>query len=257
MSKKLVSVLVIMLVIVTFAFSQATAERITPRIGIISAMENEIKDLLEVAEIEHVDIYGGHDFHVGTLCGKDVVIVQAGIGKVRAASGATTLLNRYNISDVIFTGIAGGVGDQTKVLDMVIGTSLLQHDYGMINQSGFEWTAQASRCYCDPKLIDIAYNAAVATVGADHVFKGTIVTGDQFVASQWYVEELQTKFDALACEMEGASVAMVCEQYNTPFVVIRAMSDKADGLAVETYTNMGDIAASNSSAIVMAMLKKM
>lgn len=258
MSKKLVSVLVIMLVIVTFAFSQAATERITPRIGIISAMENEIRVLLDNAKIDHVENYGGQDFHVGTLCGKDVVIVQAGIGKVLAASGAATMLNRYNISTVIFTGIAGGVGDKTKVLDIVVGTDLLQHDFGMVTHDGFVWNATESmRCYCDDKLVNMAYDAAVEKLGAEHVFKGTIVTGDQFIASDWYVSELQTKFDAVACEMEGAAVATVCDQYSTPFVVIRAMSDKADGLAEETYINMADIAANNSSAIVMAMLKKM
>ena len=82
-----------------------------------------------------------------------MVIVQAGIGKVLAASGAATMLNRYNISTVIFTGIAGGVGDKTRVLDIVVGTDLLQHDFGMVTHDGFVWNATGSmRCYSDDNL---------------------------------------------------------------------------------------------------------
>ena len=109
----------------------------------------------------------------------------------------------------------------------------------------------------DPELVELAYEAAVKVLGEGHVFKGTIATGDQFVASEEYVQKLQHDFDAIACEMEGASIAAVCTQYSVPFVVIRAMSDKADGNAHETIDNMGDLAADNSSRIVMQMLDTM
>ena len=82
-----------------------------------------------------------------------------------------------------------------------------------------------------------------------------IATGDQCVASGTYVKYLQDQFDALACEMEGASVAAVCEQFGIPYVIIRCMSDKADGKAYETYENFGDTAADNSGRIVRKMLK--
>jgi adenosylhomocysteine nucleosidase len=101
----------------------------------------------------------------------------------------------------------------------------------------------------------MAYRAALAVVGEGHVFRGLVASGDQFVASEAFVRRLQEEFNAIACEMEGASIALVCEQYNTPFVVIRTLSDKADGLAHETYENMADLAADNSCRIVMEMLK--
>ena len=237
-------------------------------IGIISAMQNEIDLLLEEADIERTDTIGGVDHYVGKLCGKDVVIVKSGIGKVLSASGATALLNNYDISKVYFTGVAGGVGDKTEVLDVVIATSLVQHDYGQITNEGFEWTAgsegapgeereegQDGYYHCDEGLVDLAYDSAVKVVGEDHVFKGVIATGDQFVASEEYVGFLQDNFDAIACEMEGASVAAVCGQYDVPFVVIRAMSDKADGNAHESFDNMADIAADNSCKIIIQMLK--
>ncbi len=232
-------------------------------IGIISAMDNEVKLLLSEADIDHVDTIGGVDFHVGTLCGQPVVITRSGIGKVLSASAVTAMLNQYRISNVIFTGIAGGVGDDTEVLDEVIATRLVQHDYGTMNNDGFEWSdgntgesvGEEGYYYCDDELVDLAYDAATEIIGEEHVFKGTIATGDQFVASEEYVETLQDNFDAIACEMEGASIAAVCTQYETPFVVIRAMSDKADGNAHESYDNMGDIAADNSSRIVIHILK--
>ena len=244
------------------------ADAQTSYIGIISAMQNEIDLLLGEADIERTDTIGGVDYYVGKLCGKDVVIVKSGIGKVLSASGATALLNNYDISKVYFTGVAGGVGDLTEVLDVVIATSLVQHDYGQITNEGFEWTAgsegapgeereegQDGYYPCDEGLVDLAYDSAVKVVGEDHVFKGVIATGDQFVASEEYVGFLQDNFDAIACEMEGASIALVCGQYDVPFVVIRAMSDKADGNAHESFDNMGDIAADNSSKIIMQMLK--
>ena len=234
-------------------------------IGIISAMDNEIALLLEQLEIDHVDQFGGFDYHVGTLYGHDVVITRSGIGKVYAAAVLSAMLNHYQISSVLFTGIAGGVGDETNVLDEIVATRLVQHDYGTVRGDGFEWTygntgevvGDNGYFYCDPDLVELACNAAVQILGEEHVFKGTIATGDQFISSENYVKQLQSKFDAVACEMEGASVAAVCEQYEIPYVVIRAMSDKADGKAHESYDNMGNIAADNSSRIIMEMLSNM
>ena len=227
-------------------------------VGIISAMDSEIALLLENAEIDHTDHIGGMDYHVGTLCGKDVVIVKSGVGKVRAAAGAATLLHEYDLSKVFFTGVAGGVGDETKVLDIVVATDLVQHDYGQITNDGFEWFKEYDEnggyFACDGELVDLAYNAAVEVLGEEHVFKGTIATGDQFIASASYVKILQEQFNAIACEMEGAAIAVVCTQYGVPFVVIRSMSDKADGNAHESYENMVTVAADNSSRIVMKML---
>ena len=104
--------------------------------------------------------------------------------------------------------------------------------------------------------MELAYDAAVAVVGAENAHKGTIATGDQFVASEAYVKTLQNDYDACACEMEGAAVAVICLRFETPFVVLRAVSDKADGNAHESYENFGDVAADHSSAIVLKMLEQ-
>jgi len=251
--KKLLTLLLLCLLLAPAALAEDS------RIGIISAMRNEVDLLLNNAEIDRVDTIGNVDFHVGALCGRPVVIAQAGIGKVLSAAGTAAMLNNYDISEVIFTGIAGGVGDETDVLDVVIGTRLVQHDYGQITNGGFEWwegeNSEAGFYPCDGELVNRAFNAAREVVGPEHVFKGVIASGDQFVASESYVKLLRDDFDAIACEMEGASVALVCTQYGVPFVVVRTMSDKADGAAHETYANMADIAADNSCRIIMEMLR--
>lgn len=232
------------------------------RIGIISAMDNEIKVLLDEADIKRVDQIGGVEYHVGKLRGKDVVITRAGIGKVRASSGVTAMFNKYNISKVLFTGIAGGVADEPQVLDIIVGTRLVEHDYGIVSNDGFVWVSgdpgisrkAGEYYYSDKALVELAYTAAVETVGKEHVFKGTIATGDQFIASEEYVQRLKEEYNAYACEMEGASVAVICLNYNKPFVVIRALSDKADGKAHASYKDFGDIAGANSSQIVLKIL---
>lgn len=264
--RKAISLMIAVMLVLSFssfAAGEAPQESTVPAkyIGIISAMQNEVDLLLSQADIERIDTAGKVDFHVGTLCGRQVVIAKAGVGKVLAASGMTAMLDRYPVTDVIFTGVAGGVGDETKVLDEVIATRLIQHDFGQITAGGFEWFAgtngEADYCDCDPELISLAYDAAVTELGEAHVFKGTIASGDQFVASGEYVRKLQEDFGAIACEMEGAAVAAVCKNYGIPFVVIRCMSDKADGEAHETYENLVDLAADQSSRIVLRMLNAM
>ena len=251
--------IIIIMIVCLLSCHIGLAEESPQYIGIISAMQNEIDLLLSEAEINHIDTFGGVDFNVGTLCGKPVVIAKAGIGKILSAAGTAAMLNRYPISAVLFTGIAGGVGDDTKVLDVVVATVLVQHDYGQITNDGFEWSegSDGEEGYypCDEGLVNLAYDAAVDVVGVDHVFQGIIASGDQFIASEAYVKQLQGNHNALACEMEGASIALVCERYDVPFVVIRTMSDKADGQAHETYENMADIAAENSCKIVLEMLE--
>ena len=266
MFKKLTVLIMVcaMLFVFVCGCTQKTDEP-TEYIGIISAMDNEIDLLLKEAKIDHVDTVADVKYYVGSLCGQPIVITRSGIGKVRAASGVTTMLNKYNISKVIFTGIAGGVADEAQVLDEVIATRLVEHDYGILSNDGFEWRSgdpgfgnEPGAYYeCDPDLLQLAYDAAVDVLGEDHVFKGTVATGDQFIANSEYVQKLRTDYDAYACEMEGAAAAVVCLKYQTPFIVIRALSDKADGNAHESYENFGDIAADNSSRIVIKMLNAM
>ncbi|MBO5552555.1 MAG: 5'-methylthioadenosine/adenosylhomocysteine nucleosidase [Lachnospiraceae bacterium] len=266
MRRKL-SALVLICIMLSVFISGCSSKTGEPKeyIGILSAMDNEIAILLEEAVIDRVDTIADVEYHIGSLHGVPVIISKIGIGKIRAASSVTTMLIKYPISKVIFTGIAGGVADETQVLDEVIATRLVEHDYGRLSNEGFEWKSgdpgignEEGLYYdCDPQLVQYAYDAAVEVIGEEHSFKGTIATGDQFIANSEYVEKLRRDYDAYACEMEGAAVAVVCIRNKTPFVVLRALSDKADGKEYESYENFGDIAADNSSRIVIKMLDYM
>ncbi|MBR1747597.1 MAG: 5'-methylthioadenosine/adenosylhomocysteine nucleosidase [Clostridia bacterium] len=261
---KKIFIVVFLAILTLSAFCLVACEQKTDKeyIGIISAMENEIAALVKEAKIDRIDEISGEKYYVGTLKGQNVVITKSGIGKVYAASGSTILLNSYRISKVIFTGIAGGVAEGTNVLDEVIATRLLEHDYGLLSNEGFVWRSgdpgfgnQAGEYYyCDETLVNLAYAKAVEVLGAEHVFKGTVATGDQFIANETYVSMLRQDYDAYACEMEGAAVAKICIANDKPFVVIRALSDKADGKAHDSYANFGDVAADNSCRIVLALL---
>lgn len=251
--------------IVSFALSACSnAQTKTERIGIISALDTEISLLLEEAKIDEEKNIGGVKFYIGSLKNKPVIISRAGIGKVRAGSGVTSMLNFYNISKVIFTGVAGGLRDEEEVLDQVIATKVVEHDYGFITDDGFEWGGgdpgkkEPGEVYvCDPSLVNLAYESAISVMDSKHVFKGLVATGDQFISSNTYVEWLKNEFDAYACEMEGASIAKICDTYDKPYVILRTLSDKADSEAHESYENFMDVAADQSSKIVLKMLESM
>lgn len=257
--------LLLLVIIASFALSACnkTQENIE-RIGIISALDAEVSLLLDEAKIDEEKTVGGVKFYIGRLKNKPVVISRAGIGKVRAGSGLTSMLNYYNISKVIFTGVAGGLRDEEKVLDQVIATTVVEHDYGFITDEGFEWGGgdpgkkePGERYTCDPTLVNLAYESAVSIMDSEHVFKGLIATGDQFISSIDYVNWLIDKFDAYACEMEGASIAKICEAYEKPYVILRTLSDKADSEAHESYEGFLDVAADHSSKIVLKMIESM
>ena len=240
------------------------AEKEKDYIGIISAMDTEIALLLKQVEVEEERIIADTTYYVGTLRDKPVVITQPGIGKINASSGATTLFNTWSISKLIFTGVAGGTRDDEEVLDQVIGTSVVEHDYGSLSNDGFTWCGgdpgklEPGEYYeCDKGLVNLAYECALTVMDQSHIHKGLIATGDQFIASSEYVKWLQDEFDAYACEMEGAAIGKICVAYEKPFVLLRTLSDKADGEAHESYENFMDEAAEQSNKIVLKMLEQM
>ncbi len=261
--KKLGKVVFLLMVCIALAACVSPSERDAKApIGVISAMSVEIEYLLTQAEIDTVEVIGGVEYHVGRIAGKDIVLVQAGIGKALAAAGTATLINEFNVSSIIFTGIAGGVADETSITDVIISTALVTHDYGDETNDGFVWEPNAGidetgLIPADPMLIEKAYAAAVAVCGEEKVFKGVIATGDQFVASENTVRFLQEQFNAYATEMEGSSIARVAYQYGVPYVVVRTLSDKADGAAHDAYDNWFKIASDNSGKIVISLLESL
>jgi adenosylhomocysteine nucleosidase len=238
--------------------SSATVETTKP-LGIMSAMDVELNYLLSQADIKEVVSIGGNDFNVATLEGQDVVIVKAGVGKSLSAAATAILCNEFNVSSIIFTGIAGGVAPEVEIADVVISTSAFFHDYGYLGNDNkidlnTDFVSKVD-LKADSGLEKEAYTAAVQVLGEDRVFEGAIATGDQFMANKDYVDYLYNDYNTYAVEMEGACVAYVASKYDVPFVLIRSLSDKADGLAHESYDNWYMVVSDNSGKIVMQFMK--
>ena len=229
-----------------------------PDVRIIGALDSEVSSLISnLSDIAEKKI-SGVTFYSGVYGDKKVVIAKSGVGKVFAAMCAEAMILNYNVDKVIHIGIAGSLDKELGIKDVAIASSVVQHDMdstalgdppGKILETDLTYFPCAKRLVDDmsniAKMLNIKYKV------------GIIASGDQFISSDVAKKKIVDTFNAIACEMEGASIGAVCNEYGVPFVVIRAMSDKADGKAHDTIENMGDIAADNSSRIVLEMLKAM
>ena len=198
----------------------------------------------------------GVEFTTGTLHGKEVVIAICGIGKVFAAICTEAMILKYSPSLIINSGVAGTLTDKLSIGDIAIASSLVQHDMdtsplgdpvGLI--SGI------NKIYFDAdKSAVAAFEKAVGEVGANSVV-GTIASGDQFMSDTEKKITVRDRFNAIACEMEGASVAHVAYVNGVPFAVLRAISDSASGDAQMEYPKFVAMAAQRSHAIIDTFVK--
>ncbi|AXY25959.1 5'-methylthioadenosine/S-adenosylhomocysteine nucleosidase [Suicoccus acidiformans] len=206
------------------------------KIGIIGAMEEEIRVLK--TRIHDVDIvrYQNIDHYVGRIGEHEVVLVESGIGKVNATISVTLLKEHFNVDAIINSGSAGAIDAGLKVGDIVIAHSLSYHD---VDVTGFgyqlgQMAGMPEAYYSDTELMRTA-QAACRQAGVEPIL-GLIVSGDQFIDSQEEIQRIQASFPkARACEMESTAIAQACHQLGLPFVIIRAISDQADGDAPMTF----------------------
>ncbi len=229
------------------------------KIGIIGAMDYEVEMLVAQAKNIKRTEKAGNIFYEGQLVDKEVVVVVCGIGKVNAAQCSQQLISEFAVTHIINSGVAGAIKDNLDVLDVVISTDLMHHDYDLTKIGDFDYGQMArmetSSFSADKTLCDLAYKASKAEVKDHNVFCDRIVSGDQFVADFARKEFILKQFDAAATEMEGAAIAQVCYLNQIPFVVIRAISDKADGSADVSYESFSRQAAEHSSKIVVDILR--
>lgn len=230
------------------------------KIAIIGAMESEVELLRERLQYVRVESYGSRDYYEGMLEGAPVVLVACGIGKVSAAVCAQTLIDRFGPTHLIFTGIAGSLDARIDIGDMVVSTDCVQHDF---NVGEFGYPKGQIPGYdtlgfkADAELRKLAVEATRAVSSDISVFEGRVASGDQFVSSSAQKEFIATTFGALCCEMEGAAVAQVAYLNELPFVVLRAISDKADGLAGIDYPNFEVIASHQGADVVGEMCRRL
>lgn len=229
-------------------------------IGIIGAMDIEVDTLKASIDNCKTEKVGEMTFFSGTLNGTEVIVVKCGIGKVNAARCAQTLADRFSVAAIINTGIGGGIGDGLAVGDIVIGESLVQHDFDV---SGFGYAKgymflgdkdKPTEYIADKRLIELIENAALKHISAQRIKKGIIATGDIFVSDAEKKSEIKNGFNALVTEMEGAAIAQTAQANNIPFAVVRALSDLADGSAAESYEAFEKETAFLSAEIIKSFL---
>lgn len=229
-------------------------------IAIVGAMDAEIENLLPHINDKKTVVIGQHTYYQGQIGDHEVVVTRSGVGKVNAAVTTTVLIREFKADKLIFTGIAGAAAAELEPTDVVVSTALVQHDVDLTvfgNAPGLMDGFTDRLFYADKELQAIAMQAATQVVGANKAHAGIIATGDQFIADKQQVARISKEFDAMAVEMEGGAVAQVAFMYKIPLVVIRTISDKADGSAHMDYPKLKQVTADNSVAITLAMLEKL
>lgn len=228
------------------------------RVGVIGAMEQEVKLLREQIENCEIVSRGGCEIYTGKINGVDVALLKSGIGKVAAAIGTTLLLEHFRPDFVINTGSAGGLDAKLNVGDIVVSTEVRYHDAD-VTAFGYE-PGQMAQCppafIADPKLVNIAQEC-IGSLKLNAV-RGLICSGDAFINGAEPLARIRRTFpEVVAVEMESTAIGHVCHQFDTPFVVVRAISDVADKESHLSFDEFLSVAAQQSSLMVTTMLDKL
>ena len=228
-------------------------------IGIIGAMEVEVAILKEKMEDVRIIKKASMDFYEGILAGKKVVVVRSGIGKVNAGICAQILADVFSVDAIINTGIAGSLNKNINIGDIVLSTDVVQHD---MDATGFGYRkGQIPQMpvfffNADDNLRRLAAEVCKEVNPDIQVFEGRIASGDQFVCDQDVKNRIVSEFSAYATEMEGAAIGQAAYLNEIPFLVVRAISDKADGSAQMDYSEFEKAAVDHSLRLTLNMLAR-
>ena len=228
------------------------------KLGIIGAMDVEVATLK--AKMEHIQVqsHAASEYFEGTLEGCPVVVVQCGVGKVNAAMCAQVLASVYGVTHIVNTGIAGSLCADLDIGDLVISVDAMYHDVDVTN-FGYvpgQMAGMPASFAADDALVEAAY-AAAETVNPGHTRKGRVASGDQFVCGKDQKNKIIEVTQALCTEMEGAAIAQTAYRNGIPFVILRAISDKADDSAEMDYPTFERIAAHRCAEVTMKLAQQL
>ena len=230
------------------------------KIGIIGAMDEEVSRLKEKMNVSKVEKKAGMEFFQGELSGKEAVIVKSGIGKVNAGICTQILVDDFSVDAVINTGVAGSLKNEIKIGDIVLSKDALQHDMdatGFGYEPGVIPRMEESIFKGDETLIQVAKEVNENVNAEISTFVGRVVSGDQFISDHAKKTELVENFAGYCTEMEGAAIAQVCYLNKLPFLIIRAISDKADNSATMDYGEFEAKAIEHTVKLVSGMMEKL
>lgn len=227
------------------------------KLGIMGAMDIEVQRLLEAMEAPVKEARAGCEFYIGKLAGLDAVVVRCGIGKVNAAMCAQVLCDRYQVTHLVNTGIAGSLSNALDIGDIVVSQDAMYHDFDCVHfgyPMGRVPGSDVTAFPADETLMAYAFGIA-STLGNAAI--GRIASGDQFVADSAQKERIIAVTGAQCTEMEGAAIAQAAYRNGVPFVILRAISDKADDSAQMDYPTFEAMAADRCAKITLALAKKL
>ena len=218
----------------------------------------------------------GYVFRVGTLNGRQVVVGRSGAGKVNAAIIATVLIGHFNPTALFFSGTSGAIDQALRPGDVVIGSGVVQHDVGAVTPSGIirRGLRNGVTGEMDPLIVPAPETLLTAARRAvegltlapietadgrwtPRIIEGVIVTGDVFVADPARRDEFRSSFGASAVEMEGAAMVQACRQFAVPCLVVRSITDRADGQAAANYKQFIAAASENAAMLVAAIIARL
>lgn len=227
------------------------------KLGIIGAMESEVKTLIAALGNPTFERVSSMDFACGQLGNSNVVVARAGVGKVNAAVCAQTLIVHFGVDAIVNTGVAGSLDSRLGIGSVVLGTDAVQHDMDVTvwgYAPGQVPSLDVWSFELDENLRAVARRAVAQVAPEATVLEGRVASGDLFVGTEEAKRRIAEGFGALCCEMEGAAIAQACYLNDTPCVIVRMISDNADSVAPETFeTEM----AKRCAAVVQRMSELM
>lgn len=226
-------------------------------VGIIGAMDSEVQYLIDSLMDVHCKRWANMEFYTGTLDGVPATVVKCGVGKTNAALCAQALVLLFGVTCIINTGVAGSLDARINVGDFVVSTDAIEHDFNVTflgYQRGQIPGMDTSVFVADEHMRAHAVQAVYEVVSDQRAFEGRIASGDLFVGSRSIRENIANMYDALCCEMEGAAIAHACHLMEVPFVVVRAISDKAGETTTVDYSAFETKAAEDCARVVKYMV---
>lgn len=224
-------------------------------IAIISALHKEIKPLLEATEGVQKSKWRKRSLYHGVIGEYEVVAASCGVGKVRAAACTQYLIDSFSVEAVICCGVAGAVDPQLGIGDIIVAKKALEHDFDLgdaklLRKLRRRWVK------ADPRLVEAAMEAGKGLGFEDRMHLGTVLTGDQAIASEERRERLWDEYRGQCVDMEGAAVAQVCRLNSVPFLIVRAVSDTAtEGAEKEFKEGLRD-AAEDAARLVLRVIQR-
>lgn len=228
-------------------------------LGIIGAMDEEVARLKEMIEDLEITDRCGMNFYKGKINGTDVVVVRCGVGKVNAAMCTQSMIDLFDVDAIINTGIAGSLDAAIDIGDIVFAVDTVEHDMDVAAlgyDPGVVPDMETSVYDTDPYLLELAKESFKAAGVEVKVFTGRVVSGDQFISSREKKNWLVSTFGGRCAEMEGASIGHVAVLNKVPYLVVRAISDKADDSADMDYPEFAAKAIDNSVAMMTEIIKR-